>query len=130
MTAAQRSQLRKALLELAKQAAGTGPKRIEPNRTSDEAVGEDADIQPLNEMHQVIASNRNRNLAELQSRIEAALAKLRDAPEDFGMCEECGEEIPFARLKAMPYAELCVTCQGKRDGPRGLPTRRKVTDYT
>ena len=45
-------------------------------------------------------------------------------------CEECGEEIGLPRLKAMPYAELCITCQGKRDvGHKAGPTRRKLTDY-
>lgn len=26
-------------------------------------------------------------------------------------CKECGEEIPEARLKALPHAETCVHCQ-------------------
>jgi DnaK suppressor protein len=58
-----------------------------------------------------------------------ALAKLRDEPDSFGECEECGEALPLGRLEAMPFAEYCVTCQGKRDAPKGQPTRRKPTDY-
>ena len=42
---------------------------------------------------------------------------------------ECGEEIGEGRLKAMPYAEFCVTCQTKRD-PAKTATRKKLTDYT
>ena len=57
-----------------------------------------------------------------------ALEKLSADPESFGECEECGEEIALGRLKAMPYAQLCVACQAKRD-PRTLPTRKKLTDY-
>ena len=41
-----------------------------------------------------------------------------------------GDEVPLGRLRAMPYAELCVTCQGGKDNPKGRHTRRKLTDYT
>ncbi len=29
----------------------------------------------------------------------------------YGVCERCGREIDFARLKAQPYARFCMTCQ-------------------
>ena len=41
-------------------------------------------------------------------RIEAALRRIRD--EEYGYCEECGEEIPDGRLAIDPMAELCVSC--------------------
>ena len=41
-------------------------------------------------------------------RIEAALRRIRD--EEYGYCEECGEEIPDGRLAIDPMAELCVNC--------------------
>jgi len=130
MTAAQRQQLKKLLLSLVGELSGKGPQRIAPNRTSAEDSGGDTDEQPLNEMLQAIASNRNKNLGAVLIKVEKALAKLEETPEDYGACEECGEDIAFGRLKAMPYAELCVTCQGTKDSPRGRPTRRKITDYS
>jgi RNA polymerase-binding transcription factor DksA len=30
---------------------------------------------------------------------------------DYGICESCGEAIPLPRLKAVPYAKLCLQCQ-------------------
>ncbi len=30
---------------------------------------------------------------------------------EYGVCEECGEEIPLPRLKAQPMATLCVACK-------------------
>ena len=33
----------------------------------------------------------------------------------YGVCAQCGEEIPLARLKALPFAAYCVTCEEKRD---------------
>ncbi|MBW1833433.1 MAG: TraR/DksA C4-type zinc finger protein [Deltaproteobacteria bacterium] len=29
---------------------------------------------------------------------------------DFGLCCECEEPIPFARLMIMPESDLCVKC--------------------
>ncbi|HVL06175.1 MAG TPA: TraR/DksA C4-type zinc finger protein [Acidimicrobiales bacterium] len=41
--------------------------------------------------------------------IDRALAKM-DAGT-YGICERCGKDIPKARLKALPYASLCVACK-------------------
>lgn len=30
-------------------------------------------------------------------------------------CEECGEQIPAARLKVVPNTTMCVPCQEKND---------------
>jgi DnaK suppressor protein len=41
--------------------------------------------------------------------LENALSKVERGV--YGLCEECGEEIPLARLQALPTAVLCVDCQ-------------------
>jgi len=38
-------------------------------------------------------------------------ARLRLDTEDFGLCDDCGVEIPVARLLANPVSTRCVTCQ-------------------
>ena len=129
MTPAQRKKFQQALVKLQGELAKKGSLQIEPNRTSDAKSGGDEDEQPLNEMLQSIASSRNRTSDVILKRIAKALAKLRDRPEDFGLCESCEEDIAPARLNALPYADLCVLCQQKRDGPKGAHTRRKLTDY-
>ena len=30
---------------------------------------------------------------------------------DYGLCEVCECKIPMARLNALPYATICITCQ-------------------
>jgi len=129
LTAAQKKTLRRALQALVSQVSSKAPRRIDPNRTDETKVGGDEDEQPLNEMLQAIASDRNRASGDLLGRAQRALEKLDSTPTDAGTCEECGEDIPWGRLKAMPYAELCVGCQGKRDGPQRGPTRRGLTDF-
>jgi DnaK suppressor protein len=129
VTEAQRERLKQKLLALHAELTGKAPAKIEPNRTDEARAGGDEDEQPLNEMLQAIASSRNRNMDGVLQRVVKALGKLRDEPESFGECEECGDELPAGRLEAMPYAEYCVACQGTRDAPKGGPTRRKLTDY-
>ena len=60
LTAAQKRTLRRALQALVSDVSSKGIRRIAPNRTDDAKVGGDEDEQPLNEMLQAIASDRNR----------------------------------------------------------------------
>ena len=46
--------------------------------------------------------------------VTAARARL-PAGEGTTHCEECGEEIPEARRRALPGARTCVACQSGRD---------------
>ena len=48
------------------------------------------------------------------SRLERALRNIDDP--DFGLCRECEEPIPFARLMAMPESGFCVACAKKNSG--------------
>jgi len=41
--------------------------------------------------------------------IDAALARL--GAGNYGICARCGDEIPLARLHAVPFAQYCVDCQ-------------------
>ena len=49
---------------------------------------------------------------ELQQ-IEAALTRLLAG--ELGVCEECGCNIPMARLRALPYATTCIDCKRRRE---------------
>lgn len=125
----QRKQFGALLSGLRRQLERKTPAKIEPSRGEMPDVGAEEDLQPLNEMLQAIASNRNKSHGDLLQRVDKAIRKLEDAPDDFGLCEECGDPILAGRLRAMPYAELCTDCQAEHDAPRGTPTRRKLTDY-
>ncbi|MCM2322754.1 MAG: TraR/DksA family transcriptional regulator [Oligoflexia bacterium] len=56
---------------------------------------------------------RDSSLAEQERRkliaVERALAKM--ATGSFGICEDCGEEIPPKRLLVLPEAKFCANCQ-------------------
>jgi DnaK suppressor protein len=129
MTAAQLAAARRALLALRAEALRAGPARIEPNRTDPATVGvADEDAQALSEMLQTLSSERNRQQSAVLSAVAYALRKLDEHPDEFGLCEECEEEIPPRRLQAVPYARLCAECQAKKDPPRG-GGRKSLTDH-
>ena len=46
------------------------------------------------------------NLRDLLEKIEKAMAKIDDG--SYGLCDRCGKPIEKARLKALPYANLCL----------------------
>jgi DnaK suppressor protein len=120
--------LRKRLLEMRAEILGEGDVAIEPARTDPTAVGGEDEAQALAEMNQVIASKRNRERTTALGRIQAALKRLDEAPDDFGQCAECGDPIG-KRLEVMPYVELCVECQHARDGSPKGPGRRHLRDF-
>jgi len=129
MTPQRRAALKKRLQALHAGASGKKPVRIEPSRKGDTDVGvADEDAQALTEMLQAIGSQRNKSQSALVAEIELALRKLANDPKEFGLCEECGDEIAPRRLELLPHATLCTECQGARDPKRGT-TRKKLTDY-
>ncbi|MFQ6098973.1 MAG: TraR/DksA C4-type zinc finger protein, partial [Armatimonadota bacterium] len=52
-----------------------------------------------------------RNVHEILEQLDHALEKVEAGT--YGVCDSCGCEIPELRLKALPYATLCLDCQDK-----------------
>lgn len=46
---------------------------------------------------------------KLLKKIDEALERLNT--ETYGICERCGGEIPYKRLKARPVTTLCIECK-------------------
>lgn len=118
---------RTRLAAMRKEILDTGDFKVDPNR-KDESTNSDQDEQPLNEMQQVIASNRNRRRQGSLQQIDEALRRLADEPEYFGECLECEEPISPRRLELIPFAEYCVACQQKKDPARD-GKRRHLRDF-
>jgi len=56
-----------------------------------------------------LASNERKFIYELDD----ALKRIEEGT--FGICESCKNPIAKTRLKAIPYARLCVKCQEKQE---------------
>lgn len=48
--------------------------------------------------------------------VDAALHRIEDG--SYGLCIDCGAEIPAARLHAAPEASRCIACQEKTEKPQ------------
>ena len=51
--------------------------------------------------------------ADLYREVVAAIARISNG--EYGICGECEDAISAKRLKALPYARLCVACQNRRE---------------
>ena len=80
-------------------------------------VGEDAKADLDSEPE---AAELALDVAELRA-VEAALTRLHEP--DFGLCEDCEAEIPYARLSATPIATRCVSCQARHERGAGAAVR-------
>ncbi len=60
-------------------------------------VGKEMDFQ--------VMSMRSQELRQINE------ALMRIEMREYGLCEECGSPIRFERLKVMPFAQLCRSCQ-------------------
>lgn len=71
-------------------------------------------------------------LAELENALEIAAlehegAELREMmaarerlhTPDYGVCADCGGDIPYVRLEVMPIATRCVGCQSRVEHAQG-----------
>jgi DnaK suppressor protein len=53
------------------------------------------------------------NSEHVLSDIDAALARIEEGT--YGICMNCGKQIPEERLEARPWATLCIDCQRERE---------------
>jgi DnaK suppressor protein len=73
--------------------------------------------EPSGDIYDQASSERDRELGlllddrerEKLRNIDEALLKIEE--EEYGICEECEEEIPIGRLKIVPFARYCVKCK-------------------
>ncbi len=79
-----------------------------PGALEDDAQGVSGDAASLNEERELSFAARDR-LVERANRLADALERLRSG--EYGTCQRCGGPIAAARLRAIPEATTCVTCQ-------------------
>ena len=73
--------------------------------------------EPSGDIYDQASSERDRELELLLGdrerekllNIDEALLKIEEG--EYGICEECEEDIPIGRLKVMPFARYCVKCK-------------------
>ena len=83
---------------------------------------EETDDEPVADLESAIEiAALEREVRELRAG-ESARKRLHEP--DFGLCEDCEAEIPYARLSANPTATRCIGCQAQRE--RGSETSPRL----
>ena len=54
----------------------------------------------------------------LQELLRPAWARMEH--DDFGICEECGEDISMRRLELLPSTSFCSACLGRREAAQAV----------
>jgi DnaK suppressor protein len=109
---------RRELLDKSERTAGEGRRTISEGG---EDYVDDAVTSYTREFLLSLSGFERRQLAL----VEDALARIEDGT--YGECQMCGENVPVARLKAIPWARYCVSCQEvvEREGePEEGPPQR------
>jgi DnaK suppressor protein len=64
-----------------------------------------------NEVH--IALKLKQTDAKILQAIEEALVRMDKGT--YGICRDCGEPVAAARLEAIPWTRVCITCKQKQN---------------
>lgn len=88
---------------------------LQPQYELPQDAGDRGLIDLLEDTGLALADIRQQELIQM----EEAERKLREG--DYGLCEDCGEEIAEDRLALLPFASCCVACQTLREGPASPP---------
>ena len=79
-------------------------------------MADEVDVVRVNEDREMSFATRSL-LVERANKLAEALERLRDG--EYGICQECGENIAPARLRAMPEVTTCVRCQDRLERSTG-----------
>src|SRR6476469_3965189 len=101
-----------ALLKKRTEILGTGGiKPLQASMDNNTRQGDMADqASGNNEVH--IALKLKQTDAKILQAIEEALWRIDKGT--YGMCRDCGEPIAPARLNAIPWTRVCITCKEKQ----------------
>jgi len=88
-------------------------------------------IDPLDraqdESHRMEAASLTERDRELIGEVAMALERIEEG--QYGLCIRCEGEIPARRLECVPWATLCVDCQGHSERTKGAGAKpRKLED--
>lgn len=75
-------------------------------------LGDEGEVGEQRTRDAVRSAEELRDTAELRD-IEAALRRIESG--SYGVCTDCGIEIPLERLRVQPAADRCIDCQARHE---------------
>jgi RNA polymerase-binding protein DksA len=105
----ERGRISAALDNLHEETAGTLTEDAGEEAAYDNHLGDTASETYDRELEYTLEENSEHLLGE----IDAALKRIDEGT--YGICTNCGKQIPEDRLEALPWATLCIDCQRDRE---------------
>ena len=91
------------------------------NQADFSAMGlRDTDDNIADPLDRAVYDNERSYTIRMRDRESVLIKKIRRSLDDiedqnYGMCEDCGEEIAIERLKARPVARRCIKCKTRQE---------------
>src|ERR671915_1034883 len=99
----ERAELERQYQEIEQSSFGTGQTELSGDIASFDEEYADAGTDTFERERDLSLTN---NIRDLLDKIDRAVDRIEAG--NYGLCERCGRPIEKARLKALPYATLCV----------------------
>jgi len=100
---------RKELLESISELTEAQPELVDPTATGEGSQDFEEAAIDVTEMEDERALRENER--ELLNEVEQALERIKQGT--YGICTNCGRPIDERRLEALPWASLCIVCEGE-----------------
>ena len=100
---AEREELQRQAAEIEESSFGGGQSELSGELSSFDEEFADAGTATFERERDLSLSN---NIRDLTEKIDRALERIDEG--NYGLCERCGRPIEKARIKALPYATLCI----------------------
>jgi DnaK suppressor protein len=99
----ERGELQRQVAEIDEGSFGSGQSELTGELASFDEEYADAGTATFERERDLSLSN---NIRDLMIKIDKALERIDEGT--YGLCERCGRPIEKARIKALPYASLCI----------------------
>ena len=83
--------------------------RINQSQRKSHSRGDDQAIERENEE---VVDSLGENIRRELKQIDNAITRIEDGTYD--TCSECGENIDYRRLEALPYTQYCIECASSK----------------
>ncbi len=100
---AEREELQRQAAEIEESSFGSGQSDLSGDLSSYDEESADAGTATFEREKDLSLTN---NIRDLTEKIDHAMELIEQGT--YGLCERCGKPIEKARIKALPYATLCI----------------------
>ena len=115
-------------LKLIRQQLNSQLKRAESSRVAGDSIRIQQVADPVDMTQEAVARDIAVQILDRESTLARRLRSAIDRIDEgsYGICLDCEERIAQKRLKAIPWAELCFSCQDRADASETRQQGRAV----